>query len=42
MESCEKSDSVMRKTLTEHEKRLKNLKNGAGGGTESGMNEESL
>ena len=32
MEACEKADSLMKKTLTEHEKKLKNLKNQSGGG----------
>lgn len=32
VEGCEKAESLMKKTLTDHEKRLKNLKNSSGGG----------
>ena len=41
MEACEKADSLMKKTLTEHEKKLKNLKNSTGGGgPDAGVIEE--
>lgn len=41
MEACEKSDSLMKKTLTEHEKKIKNLKSaGGGGGADAGLIEE--